>query len=258
MSSDPIGGGTRVPTRGDPTATERPRLSHHVWRDQLPDPARRLMTRKMPRCTPLWSSVVVDMEGELRLQTWTPFKARLVLHAGESISWTPVITLERGEVSGFELLAFGSWFEHSGLSPINEVSSVDAFHSALGRLAAETVLWLPQALTPQLGATWHPVDDHSASVSLPVFGHAVDVRVTVDRAGALVAVELDRWGSPDGGPPAMHRFGIAVDDDLETAEGVCVAGAGSMGWWWGTERWDEGEFLRFRVLDVHHPAPADP
>jgi hypothetical protein len=227
-----------------------------VWREHLPDPARRLLMRKMPRSTPLWPSVRIDMEGELRLQDWTPFRARLVLHAGEAISWDPVVTVGPGEVSGFDLLAFGSWFEHQGLAPINESSDADAFHSALGRLAAETVLWLPQALTPQLGAVWHPVDDHCAAVRLPVSGHAVDVQVTVDRAGALVAVELDRWGSPDGGPPAMHRFGIAVDDDVETAEGVRIAGAGSMGWWWGTDRWDAGEFLRFRVVDVCQPAPT--
>ncbi|VAW02790.1 hypothetical protein MNBD_ACTINO01-340 [hydrothermal vent metagenome] len=61
----------------------------------------------------------------------------------------------------------------------------DTDRSSPGRLAAETVTWSPQALTPQKGAVWTGIDDAYATVTVPVGDDAVDVTVGIERTGRL-------------------------------------------------------------------------
>ena len=53
-------------------------------------------------------------------------------------------------------------FRLHGLIPVVHSSGPDIARSGAGRLAAETVAWLPQALVPQSGAQWTPIDQHRA------------------------------------------------------------------------------------------------
>ncbi|MFA9565268.1 MAG: DUF6544 family protein [Acidimicrobiales bacterium] len=64
-------------------------------------------------------------------------------------------------------------FRLHGLVPVAQASGPDVARSAAGRLAAETVAWVPQALTPQAGA----VDDEHAVVKSDFAGETVDVEV---------------------------------------------------------------------------------
>ena len=57
---------------------------------------------------------------------------------------------------------------------------------------------------------------------------------------------MRRWGDPDGGPFAHHRFGGDVDN-VATFDGVTIAASGRAGWWWGTPRHTDGEFFRYRI-----------
>lgn len=80
-------------------------------------------------------------------------------------------------------------FRLHGLVPVAQASGPDVARSAAGRLAAETVAWVPQALTPQAGA----VDDEHAVVKSDFAGETVDVEVGVDPDGRVVRLELQRW-----------------------------------------------------------------
>ncbi len=141
----------------------------------------------------------------------------------------------------------------AGLVPVVRASGDDYARSAAGRLAGETVLWVPQALTPAVGARWHPVDDHRATVVLDGPSGAIPVEVTVAEDGRLESVAFQRWqDSVD--PPAPTSFGGPVHDELVTRDGVRIARSGSGGWHWG-ERRIGGR----RVLPVpghRRPAPA--
>jgi hypothetical protein len=65
-----------------------------------------------------------------------------------------------------------------------------------------------------------------------------------------------RWGNPDGGEAGWHPFGGSVSQ-VSSFNGVSIAAAGSVGWWWGTDRQPEGEFFRYRILDAHTLGEVD-
>ena len=37
-----------------------------------------------------------------------------------------------------------------------------------------------------------------------------------------------------------------------------VPSAGRLGWFWGSDRWAEGEFFRYRITELQPAAPAGP
>jgi hypothetical protein len=140
-------------------------------------------------------------------------------------------------------------FRLHGIIPVAKASGADTVRSAAGRLAAETVAWLPQATTTQVGARWKPVDDERANVTLDAARETVDVQVTVDAAGRLRALELER-SNASADPPGSQPFGSEVRDEHETASGVKVAGSGLVAWDYGTPSAAAGEFLRYRLRGV--------
>lgn len=226
----------------------------------LPAPAQRLLRRALAPGSRLASTVILDMAGEIRLRRWMPFRARQVLAAGAGFMWAPrvgrpplVFTGADTHVDGHGTLDFRLW----GLVPVARESGPDTDRSAAGRLAAETVAWLPQALVPAMGATWRAIDDTHATVGLPVGERSVEVTVTVADDGRLRALSMHRWGTPDDRPPGAYPFGGDVSDH-RTFAGVTIASAGRVGWWWATPRQDDGVFFRYRISRADFRAGADP
>lgn len=73
-----------------------------------------------------------------------------------------------------------------------------------------------------------------------------DVEVTVDPDGRLVAVRLQRWND-SAEPPGYAPFGGDLTDEFVTAAGVRIAGAGTVGWEYGTADWSDGRFFEFAI-----------
>ena len=94
-----------------------------------------------------------------------------------------------------------------------------------------------------------------ALVILVVAGAAVIAQRPWWRALAIIGVLVSqatifvqgtgRWGLwPFGGEFTSHA----------TFDGVTIPEAGSLGWHFGTDRWDEGEFFRYRITGLSlHP-----
>lgn len=226
----------------------------------LPTPAQRLLARALPEGTPLRPSVELEMEGSIKLRRWwLPFRARQLLEADSGFVWQPEVGRKFLRFEGADVLCAAQArmeFRAYGRIPVVSESGRDIARSAAGRLAAETAAWVPQALTPQLGAEWSPIDDTTARVHVEAGGERVGIDVTVARDGRLVALGLLRWGSPDAEPPAWHRFGGLMTGEYTTPDGVRIAGRGSVGWWYGTNRWADGEFFRFGIRSARHPGPV--
>lgn len=216
----------------------------------LPAPARRLLTHALTPGIPLVPTVLLDMAGEIRLKRWMPFTARQVLRASAGFVWDATVGKTPIRFSGGDAYWQGAGtldFRLWGLIPVARATGPDIDRSAAGRLAAETVAWAPQALTPQMGATWTPIDVDSAVVTLDVDDAAIDVTVTVDAGGRIRELATQRWGDPDAGHFRELPFGGSFDSST-TFEGLTIAGSGRVGWWWGTKRQDEGEFFRFHII----------
>ncbi len=222
----------------------------------LPGAAERLLGRVLGAGASLSPVVLLEMEGEIKLKGWMPFRARQVLRAGEGFVWEAAVGKLPVRFRGGDALWRGRGsldFRLWGIVPVARAAGPDVDRSAAGRLAAETVAWLPQALLPSAGCRWQEGDDTSATASIPVGTDALDVTVTVDDEGLLTELVTRRWGDPDS--TGVHRalpFGGAVDAYLDI-DGVTIAASGRVGWWWGSDRQADGEFFRYRITDGRFP-----
>lgn len=222
---------------------------------ELPAPARRLLDTAATGGRSDRSAVVLDMEGEIKLQRWMPFVAQQVLYPGRGFVWNATVGRPWLRFTGGDAYRDGQGsleFRLFGLVPVVRAAGPDVARSAAGRLAAETVAWAPQALLPSAGVSWRPIDDDRAAVCQEFDGHVSDVTVTVDQQGRLRELVTMRWGTPPGEEFGLHPFGGSVTS-VGVVGGRTVAVEGTVGWHWGTERQDEGQFFRYRIRGLHRP-----
>ena len=216
----------------------------------LPEPARRWLTHAIALGTPLWSSVVLTMRGRIRLGSWQRFTAREVLAPSRGFIWAATARFAGLPVTGFDRLSSGvgqmRW-SLFGLLPVMRASGVDITRSTAGRLAGEAVLWLPTACS---AASWSDGPDPDTAVATWRTGDLSDaVRLRVDPSGRLEQFWLQRWGNPDGEGYGRYPFGGRVEAE-QAFDGVTIASKVRAGWWWGTDRQDEGEFFSATITDA--------
>jgi len=215
----------------------------------LPEPARRWLTHAIAPGTPLWQSVELTMEGEIRLGSWRRFTARQVLAPPSGLIWAARTGVAGLPVTGYDRYSGATGemrWRLLGLVPVMSARGPDVTRSAAGRLAGEAVL-VPTAFQR---ASWEPGDAPDTAVMVwRLAGNVerVELRVTPD--GRLVEAVLQRWGDPDGAPFARYPFGVAVEDEA-TFSGVTIPSVVRAGWWWGTDRAQEGEFFRARITSA--------
>lgn len=222
--------------------------------DGLPPPAQRLLKRALPSGVPLSTTVELTMEGEIKLGgRWFPFTADQILRAGVGFVWAPTVGGRVIRFTGADVLGpTGARIEFRlhGRIPVVRGSGPDIERSAAGRLAAETIAWLPQALTPQAGATWTGTDDQHATVTINAGGQPVEVNVAIDGDGQLTWLGLQRW-KDSAKPPEFAAFGGTVHSLHPTENGVAIAGSGIVGWEWNTPNQADGQFFRYTITSAH-------
>lgn len=227
--------------------------------DGLPGPVARWLARAVPAGAPLHRAAVVSMRGRIRLgPKWFPFTADQVLRAGVGFVWRPVVGGRVVRFEGVDVLSSSESrmeFRFHGRVPVVRGSGPDLERSAAGRLAGETVLWLPQALTPAVvGAdAWRRIDDHRSAVAVPTPSGPIEVEVTFTEDDRIASVGFRRW-QDTADPPAEAPFGGPVEAEFLGGDGVAVCGRGAGGWQWGTPQWSDGEFFRYEVTDLD-PVP---
>lgn len=219
--------------------------------EPLPPPAQRLLAAAVPGGSPLHTMVSLEMSGDIKLGgRWLPFTAVQILRAGTGFVWAPIVGGRFFRFTGADVYGPDGAridFRFRTRIPIVRGSGPDIERSAAGRLAAETVAWLPQALTPQAGATWEPIDETRAAVILPSADSETRVEIAVDDHGQISWLGLQRW-KDSAKPPNYAPFGGSVDSNHITSSGVRIAGSGTVGWDWQTPQQPAGEFFRYRII----------
>jgi hypothetical protein len=209
----------------------------------LPDPVRRWLAHSVDAGTPLWESVEIMMEGEIRLRgAWWPFVARQVLAPSRGFIWAARARMRGVWISGYDRFSAGtgqmSW-RLLGLLPVMSAEGEDVTRSALGRLVGEGVI-LPTAFR---GARWRlGRTDDVARMSRTVDGGTEEAELTIGGDGRLNGVLMSRWGDPDGTGFARYPFGVHIEQERDFG-GVRMPCVFRAGWWTGTAREEEGEFF---------------
>jgi hypothetical protein len=185
------------------------------------------------------------MHGEILVGRWRPFRARQVIEPPAAFTWSAVAGRGPLAVRGADRFADGEGrmdWRVLGI-PVMRARGADVSRSAAGRLAGEIVLCPPAALDPRVG--WSPgPDDARATFHVTVGGWEHAVTVTVDEGGTLTAVDMARWGAPQGGPYGLHPFHVACEGGLSEG-GVTIPRAIRAGW--GGEDGAPGEFFRATI-----------
>jgi hypothetical protein len=227
--------------------------------DGLPDAVRRHLQAAIAPGTPLATSARLWMRGQLRLGRWLPFRAEQVLAPHHGFYWAARVARL---ISGFDRYLDGhgelQW-RLLGLVPVMHAQGPDVARSAVGRVAGEA-MWIPTALLPRFGVEWEAADDRHVTARLGPDGVEVDLHYGLTADGRINDVVFYRWGDPArSGSWGRYPFGGEVTG-YQTFGGVTVPSAGRVGWFYGTDRWSQGEFFRFQLtaleLDTSSPSPS--
>lgn len=220
--------------------------------DGCDEPVRRYFRAALASGTELARAARLRMRGSMRFgKRWVSFHARELLAPLQGYAWPATVAggLLRGSDDCVGGEASMSW-KLLGLVPIIRAAGPDVARSAAGRAAAEAV-WVPTALLPRYGAHWCADDDHSVVADFAVGDEQVRVAIGIDDAGLVRSVHLDRWGDPDGtGRFEWCPFGIEVAASHTFPCGITIPAEGAGGWFHGTDRWSESEFVRYTILDL--------
>ncbi len=226
-------------------ATPNPAPFDPAMVDNLPEPARRYLTHAISPGTPLWQSVQVSMRGTIKIGAWRPFTATQVVAQPGGYIWAAKARLFGIPVIGYDRLAGGTGQMRWRLLDLVRVVTAggpDVTRSAAGRLASEIVL-VPTAFR---GAAWTAGGPDTAVATWGAGVEEQQVELHLGPAGQLFDVLIQRWGNPDGKPFARYPFGVTVEQE-RTDFGVTTPAAFRAGWWRGTARQDNGEFLRAQL-----------
>lgn len=212
----------------------------------LPDAARRWVTHAIPAGTPLSQSVELTMHGRIRIGKWRSFTATQIIKPGDGYIWAATTHIAGLPITGYDRYSEGSGqmrWRLIGAIPIVSADGPDVTRSAAGRLASEIVI----APTAFRAATWTPGGDANTAVATSYIGHHTQqVILRVHPDGGVRDVMLQRWGNPAGSPFGLYRFGVSVEREA-VFDGVTIPSVIRAGWFWGTDRQDEGEFFRATI-----------
>jgi hypothetical protein len=217
--------------------------------DGLPGPVRRYLTAAITPGTPLVTAARLRMQGHIKVGRWLPFHAQQTLDPHHGFQWT---ARAAGVISGSDRYHDGRGemrWQLLGLIPLVHADGPDVSRSAAGRAAAEAI-WVPTALLPRFGVTWSAADDHHLTAHARIDAVEIEVHYLLDDAGRLQSVVFDRWGDPDGtGTWGLHPFGGEVTASA-TFDGLTIPSSGRFGWYFGTNRWDQGEFFSYQITEL--------
>ncbi|MBJ8346998.1 hypothetical protein JGU72_20195 [Antrihabitans sp. YC2-6] len=189
------------------------------------------------------------MRGSIRLGRWRSFEATQLLSPSRGYVWAATTKVAGLPISGYDRFTDGDGemrWRIGGIVPVMSAAGFDVSRSAAGRAAAECVL-VPTSFS---GAMWAD-DGPSETVATWVYESGEEnVRLRLASDGSLQRLSMQRWGNPDGAGYRRHPFGVSVEE-TGTFEGVVIPTRLRAGWWFGTDRQDEGEFFRAEILSAH-------
>ena len=199
--------------------------------------------------TPLAVSARLQMRGSIKIGRWLPFRARQVLAPHRGTVWAARVG---GVIVGSDRYAEGrggmDW-KLGGVVTVMHAEGPDVSRSSAERAAGEA-FWVPTSLLPRFGVHWTPTDDEHINARFDVDGHPVQVNYHIAGDGRVRSAVFERWGDPDNtGTWELHPFGCEVTD-CKTFDGVTIPSAGRVGWFFATDRWEQGEFFRYRITDL--------
>jgi len=215
----------------------------------LPEPARRWLTHAVAPGTPIPQAVILEMEGRTRLLRWMPFRAVQVEVPAEGYVWAARAKVGPLSITGFDRYADGAgemrWRLPGGF-PVLTASGADITRSAAGRLALDAVLVPTSFLSPAIAWREDPARPDTAFAVWRAGSEPRELELQVGGDGALLSVSILRWANPGGAGWGRYSCGGALEQEA-TFGGITIPTVMRVGYFFGSDRWSEGEFFRARI-----------
>ena len=107
----------------------------------------------------------------------------------------------------------------------------------------------------KVGVRWAAPAGDRVTAAFAVGETPLELELRLDGAGRIVSLQFDRWGDPGDGRFGWHRFGGEITGYAGFA-GLTIPSAGRLGWFHGSDRWEQGEFFRYRITGLEPAGPA--
>jgi Family of unknown function (DUF6920) len=214
----------------------------------LPQGARRYLQRAIASGTPLSSAVRLRMHGEIKLKAWYRFSAQEVICWGRGLIWQAAARMYGLPIRGGDCFVDGHGamrWKLCGIVSIVNAAGPDIDRSAAGRVNIESI-WLPSVLCGH-AVSWTASDQRHPHARFTAHGETAEIDCALDETGQLKAVNMPRWGNPDGGQFGYFNCGGLVEE-VAVFGGYTIPTRMRVGWYFGTDRFErEGEFFRVTV-----------
>ncbi len=219
------------------------------------EPVRRYFEHAIDPGAPMEPGMTLRMKGRIKVGCWLPFTAQQDCD-GSSFLWRAQVPRHlrlltvtdsyddgRGAIEGRLL----------GRRRLFHADNQNIARSAAGRAATEGIL-APIGLLPSPTCIWHAESDHEIVVELFLTPEHPALHLTIDDAGAVQSVNLQRWGNADKSDKLAFDyvpFGGDVLAEKRFGDFVLPARL-RVGWWHGTQR-----FSPFFEAEIMSAVPTD-
>ncbi len=217
--------------------------------DRLPCAVGTYLRHAIAEDTPLASAVRLHMTGEIKLKRWLPFTATQVVRLDQGFIWNARVNIEPAFISGHDQFINGTGkckWKLMGLLKVMSAKGPDISRSAAGRMAIERIL-LPSAFCrPDISWSGTAL---TATATSKIATFDSQVTLNIDPSGMIKSVAMPRWGNPDRGAFKSLPFGGLIEEE-NTFDGYTIPTRLRIGWHFGTERFDKGEFFRCTITNA--------
>ena len=184
--------------------------------------------------TSLFDGATLRIRGHMQLRAggnWQQFDSRERIRAGHGLLWPAHMLMGPLWIIGRDCFHGGQgsmqWWL-LGMLRVAKASGPEVSESAAGRMAAE-MIWLPGMLLPRFGNEWDAVSDNEIKCRLKIDNYHFELRMTIDAAGAVRALRMQRLRNLADGSSELQSFGMDSDGDV-SAEGCTVPGKCRVSW----------------------------
>jgi hypothetical protein len=204
----------------------------------LDEPVRRYFAHALHGDAERARGVRLEMKGRIKAGTWLPFSA-VQESDGRSFVWRARVGVARFTlltvVDRFAVGAGATEGRLFGRRRVFHAEGSDTSRSAAGRAALEAV-FAPMSLLPDRGVTWRAEDEALIVASLDIPPERPELRLRIERDGALRSVSALRWGNAGQREFGYIPCGCEVRAERRFGD-VVVPSSVAVGWWFGTPRY---------------------
>lgn len=215
---------------------------------EYPDPVARFFRYHLPHGFPEHTYSEVPMKGIIKLVNWANFRSTLFSQPFKGFLWQANVKMGILPVAGYDYFLKNQgamkWTTF-GVIPVMKADGPDVSRSAEGRARMEALFAPHLLIHPDI--SWEVISENEITATWKIHQEEQPLHLIIGIDGSLKETYIQRWGNPGGVKEfGYHTFGVKIEAEMKY-KGTVIPAKGNAGWWFGSDRYKDGEFFRFEV-----------